>query len=108
MNQFFDSCSSLANACLEKLDKTTQVFTHDVLTQRLARSEHPPRHTNNSRKLFLATEKNRARPFVNVNYQPRAIYPPPECHLESTNRTEEKVRRFLNRRKSQIKKFIIN
>ncbi len=108
MNQFFDSCSSLTNACLEKLDKTTQVFTHDVLTQRLARSEHPPRHTNNSRKLFLATEKNRARPFVNVNYRPRAIYPPPECHLESTTKTEEKVKRFLNRRTLQIKKFIIN
>ncbi len=100
MNQFFDSCSSLANVCLEKLDKTTQVFTHDVLTQRLVRSEHPPRHTK--------TEKTRARPLVNINYQPRAIYPPPECHLESTTRTEEKIRTFLNRRKSQINKLIID
>ncbi len=96
MDRFFESSSSLVSTNTEKLDKATQVFTHDVVKQKLAKSEHPHRHVNKSRKLFNDTEKNKARPLKNINYQPQPVFPYHESHILSTLETENKIRIFLN------------
>lgn len=103
MDISFNSSSTLAK---EIADKSCQVFTYDVLSQKIAKSQHIKR-INLSRKILLKAEKDKTKPFKNINYKPETCpIPDKEFRLKVNN--ENCVKSFLTncKRKNSISLFI--